>query len=52
MHHIAFGALQEVIGIGPALAIGFSFLLPAAALVVYVFRRNRQALAAAREDDL
>lgn len=47
--YIAFGALQEIIGIGPALTIGFAFLLPAAALVAYVFRRNRAALAAARE---
>src|SRR5690606_22553277 len=47
--YIGFGALQEVIGIGPALALGFAFLLPAAALVTYVFRRNKETLAAARE---
>ncbi len=42
--YIGFGALQEVIGIGPALALGFGFLLPAAALVAYVFRRSKAAL--------
>ena len=47
--YIAFGALQEAIGIGPAVALGFAFLLPAAALVTYVFRRNRAALAAAAQ---
>jgi len=45
--YIAFGALQEAIGIGPAVAIGFLFLVPAAALVTYVFRRNSAALAKA-----
>ncbi len=45
--YIAFGALQEAVGIGPAVALGFAFLLPAAALVTYVFGRNRAALAAA-----
>src|SRR5690606_22001329 len=47
--YIAFGALQEAIGIGPAVALGFAFLLPAAALVTYVFKRNRAALAAAAQ---
>ncbi len=45
--YIGFGALQEVIGIGPAIAIGFLFLLPATALIVYVFRRNAAALRSA-----
>lgn len=45
--YIAFGALQEAVGIAPAVALGFAFLLPAVALVTYVFRRNREALAAA-----
>lgn len=44
--YIGFGALQEAVGIGPALAVGFAFLLPAAALVTYVFRRNRETLSA------
>lgn len=45
--YIGFGALQEAVGIAPALALGFAFLLPAVALVTYVFKRNAAALAAA-----
>mgnify|MGYP000884081005 CR=1 FL=1 len=47
--YIGFGALQEAVGIAPALALGFAFLLPAVALVTYVFRRNGAALAAAAQ---
>lgn len=42
--YIAFGALQQFVGISPAIAIGFSFLLPAAVLVGWVLRRNAAAL--------
>src|SRR5690606_7070009 len=46
--YIAFGALQEVIGLQSANAIGFSFLIPAAAVAAYVLRRHSAAIEAAR----
>ena len=42
--YIGFGALQELVGIVPALAVSFAFLLPAAALATWVLRRHRDAL--------
>lgn len=42
--YIGFGALQQFIGITPAIAAGFGFLVPAAALVGSVLRRNAAAL--------
>jgi FSR family fosmidomycin resistance protein-like MFS transporter len=46
--YIGFGALQEAIGIQPALAVGFGFLAPAALLALYVLRRHGAAIEAAR----
>lgn len=46
--YIAFGALQEAVGLQPAIAFGFSFLIPAAAVAAYVLRRNAAAIEAAR----
>lgn len=42
--YIGFGALQEAIGIAPALAASFGFLIPAAALAALVLHRHRDAL--------
>ena len=42
--YVGFGALQEWIGLAPALAASFAFLLPAAALAWFVLRRHRVAL--------
>ncbi|HLU83547.1 MAG TPA: MFS transporter [Trueperaceae bacterium] len=46
--YIGFGWLQEALGIQPALAIGFSFLVPAALLAMFVLRRHAAAIEAAR----
>jgi len=42
--YIGFGALQQFIGIAPAIALGFLFLVPAAILVGWVLRRNSDLL--------
>ncbi len=42
--YIGFGALQEWIGLQPALLLAFAFLLPAALLARNVLKRNRAAL--------
>jgi MFS transporter, FSR family, fosmidomycin resistance protein len=42
--YIGFGALQEAIGIAPALTLSFVFLVPAAALAGSVLARHRDAL--------
>lgn len=42
--YVGFGALQELVGIVPALAASFAFLAPAAILAFGVMRRNREAL--------
>lgn len=42
--YIFFGALQQAIGIVPALALSFSFLVPAALLAYRVLKRNAAAL--------
>lgn len=42
--YIVFGALQEWIGLQPALLLAFGFLLPAALLARNVLKRNRAAL--------
>lgn len=42
--YVAFGALQQAVGIVPALATSYAFLVPAALLAVYVFRRHRAVL--------
>jgi MFS transporter, FSR family, fosmidomycin resistance protein len=39
--YIGFGALQEAIGIAPALYASFVFMLPAAAVAAHVLRRHR-----------
>ena len=46
--YIAFGALQEAIGLQSANAVGFAFLVPAAAVAAYVLRRHAAAIEAAR----
>ena len=38
--YVGFGALQEAIGIAPALAVAYGFLAPAALLAVRVLRRH------------
>ena len=43
--YIAFGALQQTIGLQPAMALGFVFLLPAALLAYRTLTRHRDALA-------
>jgi hypothetical protein len=43
--YIAFGALQQTIGLQPAMALGFVFLLPAALLAHRTLTRHRDALA-------
>ncbi|MDZ7706693.1 MAG: MFS transporter [Trueperaceae bacterium] len=42
--YVAFGALQQAVGIVPALATSYAFLVPAALLAVHVFRRHRDVL--------
>jgi len=42
--YIGFGALQEALGIQPALALGFGFLIPAALLAWFVLGRNAAAI--------
>ena len=42
--YVGFGALQEWLGLVPALAASFTFLLPAAALAFVVLRRHRPEL--------
>lgn len=42
--YVGFGALQEWLGLTPALAASFGFLLPAAVLAWIVLRRHRPAL--------
>src|SRR6056297_2946516 len=42
--YVAFGALQQAVGIVPALATSYAFLVPAALLAVHVFRRHRAVL--------
>lgn len=44
--YVAFGALQQAVGIAPALGASFAFLLPAAALAFAVLRSNRSQLTA------
>lgn len=44
--YIAFGALQQFVGLQPALLIAFVFLIPAAALTWFVLKRHRPAPAA------
>lgn len=43
--YIGFGLVQQWVGLLPALALGFSFLVPAALLALVVLRRNSRALA-------
>lgn len=45
--YIGIGALQEWIGVGPAMALSFLTLVPGAALALAVLHRNRAALDAA-----
>ncbi|MEX2540172.1 MAG: MFS transporter [Trueperaceae bacterium] len=42
--YVGFGAVQELVGLVPALVVSFSFLIPAALLALVVLRRNRSAL--------
>jgi MFS transporter, FSR family, fosmidomycin resistance protein len=42
--YIGFGALQELLGIAPALVASFLFLVPAALLAGAVLRRHRAGL--------
>jgi MFS transporter, FSR family, fosmidomycin resistance protein len=42
--YVGFGALQQAVGIGPALVTSFVFLVPAALLAGAVLRRHRSAL--------
>lgn len=44
--YIGFGALQQFVGLEPALMIAFLFLLPAAALTWFVLSRHRPSAAA------
>ena len=44
--YIGFGALQEAVGITPALGVSYLFLVPAALLALYVLSRHRGALSA------
>ena len=46
--YISFGAHRQAIGILPALAIGFCFLVPTALLTMYVLRRHVALIEAAR----
>lgn len=45
--YVGFGVLQQAIGLVPALAVGFSFLLPAAWLTVRVLQRYPHAAGSA-----
>ena len=42
--YVFFGALQQLVGLGPALAGSFLFMAPGAALALVVLRRNADAL--------
>lgn len=42
--YLGFGAVQELVGLVPALAAGFAFVVPAAGLATVVLRRHRTAL--------
>jgi FSR family fosmidomycin resistance protein-like MFS transporter len=44
--YILIGGLQEIIGVGPALALSFATLIPGALLSLRVLRRNQAALTA------
>ncbi|MEX2534226.1 MAG: MFS transporter [Trueperaceae bacterium] len=44
--YILIGGLQELIGIGPAMALSFTTLVPGALLALKVLRANSQALSA------
>lgn len=44
MLYVLFGALQQIVGLGPALASSFLFMVPAAVLALIVLRRNADAL--------
>lgn len=46
--YIGFGALQEWLGLTPALFLAFAFLIPAALLARHVMKANRAALSAHR----
>ena len=45
--YVGAGALQEILGVGPAMALSFACLLPSAALAYAVLRRHAAAIAAA-----
>jgi MFS transporter, FSR family, fosmidomycin resistance protein len=45
--YIAVGALQEAIGVGPAMAVAYLMMLPGAALATVVLRRHHHTFAAA-----
>jgi FSR family fosmidomycin resistance protein-like MFS transporter len=42
--YIGFGAIQQAIGLVPAMAAAFAFLIPAAALAGAVLHRYRERL--------
>jgi FSR family fosmidomycin resistance protein-like MFS transporter len=42
--YVGFGALQQAVGLVPAMSLAFAFLLPSAALAAWVLRRERSAL--------
>lgn len=42
--YVGFGAFQELLGLVPALAMSFGFLIPAALLASFVMRRNNAAI--------
>lgn len=42
--YVGFGALQQAVGLVPAMSLAFAFLLPSAALAAWVLRRERAAL--------
>jgi FSR family fosmidomycin resistance protein-like MFS transporter len=42
--YVGFGALQQAVGLVPAMSLAFAFLLPSAALAARVLRRERAAL--------
>jgi FSR family fosmidomycin resistance protein-like MFS transporter len=41
--YVGFGAFQQLLGLGPALAASFTFVIPAALLALYVIRRFKVA---------
>lgn len=43
--YVGFGAVQQALGLVPAMSLAFAFLLPSAALAAWVLRRQRDALA-------